>query len=82
MDAHGSGYVEFENCVGTEAWTWGGVSEADEDSDAGISSRRCEVVGGVKIPGAAGGDGGRSENATKKSMLTVRSPGWYNSSLA
>ena len=60
MDADGSGCVD--DCVDTEAWTWGGVLEADEDADAGISSRGCKVVGGVKISGAAGGGGGGSEN--------------------
>ena len=61
MDADGSGCID--DCVDTEAWIWGGVLEADEDADAGISSRGCKVVGGVKISGAAGGGGGGSENA-------------------
>ena len=37
--------------------------EADEDTDEGISSRGCRVVGGADISGAAGGGGGGNEKA-------------------
>lgn len=40
-----------------------GILEADEEADAGISSRGCKVVGGVEISGAEGGGGSGSENA-------------------
>lgn len=58
--------VSADDCVDTAdegPWAKAGILEADEDADAGISSRGCKVVGGVEISGAAGAGGGGIENA-------------------
>ena len=75
VDTDSSGCVE--NCVDTEAWTWEVYLKQTKEADAGVSSRGCKVVGSVKISGTSDGHGGESgsENASKTSMLTVRSPG-------
>jgi len=64
-DAGGGGADDCGDTADAEAWVVGGILEADEDADAGISSKGCKVVGGVEISGAAGGGGGGggSENA-------------------
>lgn len=59
--------VGADDCGGDTAvegaWARGGILEADEDAEEGISRRGCKVVCGVKTSGAAGGDGGGSEIA-------------------
>jgi hypothetical protein len=68
VDANGGCADAGVDTVNGWAWAWGGVFEAGEEADAGVSSRGRKVVGGVKTSGAAGGGGGGGGGGNKNAL--------------